>query len=114
MSNGNPRKRGRRMRLVAVVGLTGLLAVVTLVLANNVLASGAGVAESIGLRDATDNVRARLGAQTDGSYGLRIWGDDGSMLYDLTPGGAGSYTPRVGSTIADLGTGMKDGEMGYL
>jgi hypothetical protein len=107
------RRRGRITMgacLIAVFAAIGVTFLTT-----GVLASGGGVAESIGLRDTTDSVRARLGVQTDSKYGLRIWDSDGTLLYDLTPGGDGvGFTPRVADTVAGLGTGMKDGEPGYL
>jgi hypothetical protein len=100
-----------RWRTLFLVALTGALLVVAV---PRVFAAGEGVAESLGLRDADDHVRARLGAQTDGKYGLRIWDGSGALAYDLTPGAGVPGQPRTGTTIAALGTGMKDGETGYL
>jgi hypothetical protein len=100
-----------RWRTLFLVALTGALLVMAV---PRVFAAGEGVAETLGLRDADDHVRARLGAQTDGKYGLRIWDDSGALAYDLTPGAGVPGQPRVGTTIAELGSGMKDGETGYL
>lgn len=98
-------------RLLIVLGLSCALLAFA---APRVFAVGGGIAESLGLRDDNDNVRARLGAQDDGKYGLRVWEADGSLAYDLTPGAGSIGQPRVGASVTALGTGMNDGETGYL
>jgi hypothetical protein len=106
------RRLGSR-RLLTLAGV--LVAVVVLNPGGKVSAAMASVAESIGLHDESDNLRARIGAQDDGKYGLRVWDASGNQLYDFTDGGEQvGFTPRTATTVAGLGTGMKDGEVGYL
>src|SRR5262249_13086925 len=107
-------RRFPRRRSVLLAGLA-LAALLVLNPGGRVSAAMASVAESIGLHDESDNLRARVGAQDDGKYGLRVWDASGNLIYDFTDGGQSvGYNPRAATTVAGLGTGMKDGETGYL
>jgi hypothetical protein len=108
-------RRVARRRFVLLAGVS-LAALMILNPGGKVSAAMASVAESIGLHDENDNLRVQVGAQDDGKYGLRIWDADGNRLYNFTDGGdqIGGSAPRVATTVAGLGTGMKDGEVGYL